>query len=172
VNLSSPTLVLPVDFLSQVRVFRYLVYGTLILLTFRKAYVQMQDVSAWVALMVLLPIAFHEMAAREQIGISSTHAAEVVLTPLFMIAVGLEAREVLTFAWLALLSNTSLLSIRSWVTGLATVVLVCALILRQSWDLDLLVIVTWTVGLAILVNHGRRNSLGREKCCANAKEIA
>ena len=157
-NLASPSLVVSVDFLSQVRIFRYLVYGTLIFLTFRKAYVQMQDVSAWVVLLVLLPIAFHKMAAREQVGISPTHAAEVVLTPLFMIAVGLEAREVSTFAWLALLSNISLLSIRSWVAGLATVVLVCALILRQSWDLDLLVIVAWTLGLAILVNHGRRNS--------------
>ncbi|NKC00346.1 MAG: hypothetical protein GKR90_17920 [Pseudomonadales bacterium] len=162
-NSAIETLVLPAGFLVQVRVFRYLVYATLTLLTFYNAYLQMLDVSGWVPLFIVLPIVFHQLAAQENVGIQRAYAVEAILTPLLMQAVGLGMSEITVFAWLALLCNTSLLGIRSWAAALATLVLILSLAMRQVWDVEMLVIISWTIGLAILVNQrAEQQIVGKE----------
>lgn len=143
------SVLLPSNLIKRIRVYRYVVYASLILGGFWHAHLTYTDVSALLSLLVLIPGLLHCLDARWPEGVQGV---EAVVVPLLLFFAGLPNDYLLAFSVLALMASIALWGFASKSVWSAAAVLVAMVIYGVPISEYQATQLFWGVGLVALVH--------------------
>lgn len=143
------SVLLPINLIKRIRVYRYVVYASLILSGFWQAHLTYTDVSAWLSLLVLIPGLVHCLDARWP---DSALGLEAVVVPSLLYIAGFPYDYLLAFSLLALMASIALWGFASKSVWTAVTILAAVLMYGAPISGYQLAQMFWGVGLAALVH--------------------